>query len=65
MNKDFGRLSSRTAQLRDEILAIRPEVCVERAILTTKAYQEHEQDQVVQTNFAQSLSLLEGPHLTG
>lgn len=47
MNKDFGRLSSRTAQLRDEILAIRPEVCVERAILTTKAYQEHEQDQVV------------------
>ena len=47
MNKDFGRLSSRTAQLRDEILAIRPEVCVERAILTTRAYQEHEQDQVV------------------
>lgn len=47
MKKDFGQLSPRTATFRQEIMAIRPQVCVERAMLTTKAYQAHEQDQVV------------------
>lgn len=47
MNCDFGPLSDRISRLRQNILNIRPEVCVERAVLTTKAYQEHEQDQVV------------------
>lgn len=47
MATDFGVLSLRTAAMRDEILSIRPEVCVERAILTTRAYKAHEQDQVV------------------
>ncbi len=44
---DFGQLSARTARLRAKILSTKPEVCTQRAVLTTKAYQEHEQDQVV------------------
>lgn len=47
MKKDFGRLGERNAEFRKKILNMRPEVCVERALLTTKAYKEHEQDQTV------------------
>ncbi len=47
MNHEFGILSDRISRLRQNILSIRPEVCVERAVLTTKAYREHEQEQVV------------------
>lgn len=47
MAKDFGKLSPRTEAMRRAVLDIRPEVCTERAVLTTKAYKEHEQDQVV------------------
>lgn len=40
-------LSERIKNLREDVLSIKPEVCVERAVLTTKAYKEHEQEQVV------------------
>ncbi|MBQ9756203.1 MAG: glycyl radical protein [Clostridia bacterium] len=45
--KDFGKMSKRISSFREELLSIRPEVCVERALLTTKAYREHEMDQIV------------------
>lgn len=47
VNQNFGSLSPRITAMRDEILSIRPEVCVERAVFTTRAYKAHEQDQVV------------------
>ncbi len=47
MDQNFGTLSGRIQKMRQRILQIRPEVCVERAVLTTKAYREHERDQVV------------------
>ena len=47
MNQEFGQLSNRINRMRQNILNIRPEVCVERAVLATKAYREHEQEQVV------------------
>ncbi len=47
MDSYFGSLNARTAKIRERLLNIQPSVCVERAGITTKAYREHEQDQVV------------------
>lgn len=47
MSKDFGKLGRRSSLLRQEIMNSEPQVCVERAILTTKAYREHEDKQIV------------------
>lgn len=47
MKDEWLHLSRRIARMRQTILTTQPEVCVERAVLTTKAYREHEQEQVV------------------
>lgn len=47
MKDEWLHLSHRIARMRQTILTTQPEVCVERAVLTTKAYREHEQEQVV------------------
>lgn len=44
---DREQLTPRIAAMREKILSTRPEVCVERALLTTRAYREHEADPVV------------------
>jgi formate C-acetyltransferase len=44
---EFGELHKRTAAMRSRLLDTQPTVCTERAVLTTKAYREHEQDQVI------------------
>jgi len=44
VNNYFGTLTPRMQQFREELLAAQPQVCVERALITTKVYQEH-QDQ--------------------
>ncbi len=43
----FGELHPRTAAMRSRILNTQPTICTERAVLTTQAYKEHEQEQVV------------------
>lgn len=43
----FGEAHPRTAAIRKRILNTQPAVCTERAVFTTKAYREHEQDQIV------------------
>ncbi len=43
----FGNLNSRTLKMREEILSIKPTICAERAIFTTRACQEHEAEPVV------------------
>ena len=43
----FGQLHPRTEKMRRRILGTQPTVCIERAMLTTQAYREHVQDQVV------------------
>ena len=43
----FGESSPRIKRFRDALLNIEPAVCVERAVLTTRAYKEHEMDQIV------------------
>lgn len=47
MMDTFGPLNPRTASMRERILDTQPTVCTERAILTTKAYRAHEQEQVI------------------
>ena len=47
MESNFGTSTQRIKNFREKLLAITPAVCTERAVLTTKAYQEHEMDQVV------------------
>ena len=37
----FGRLSARMNHFREELLETRPEVCAQRAVLTTQSYREH------------------------
>ena len=44
---DFGKSTQRISQFRSELLHTAPNICVERARLTTQAYKEHEMDQVV------------------
>ena len=43
----FGESGPRIKRFRDALLNIEPAVCVERAVLTTRAYKEHEMDQIV------------------
>lgn len=43
----FGELHPRTAAIRERVLGTQPSICTERAVYTTEAYREHEQDQVV------------------
>lgn len=44
MDRYFGELTPRMQDFRDELLRVRPQVCVERAMITTKVYREN-QDQ--------------------
>lgn len=44
MNSYFGDLTPRMQQFREELLAAQPQVCVERALITTQVYREN-QDQ--------------------
>lgn len=41
MENYFGTPSPRIARMREELLNIKPQVCVERAIYTTEAYKQH------------------------
>lgn len=41
MQNYFGAPSGRIAEMREKLLAIEPQVCVERAVYTTEAYKEH------------------------
>ncbi|MBQ3574107.1 MAG: formate C-acetyltransferase/glycerol dehydratase family glycyl radical enzyme, partial [Clostridia bacterium] len=43
----FGTSTERIRSFRQKLLDITPEVCTERAILTTRAYKAHEMEQVV------------------
>jgi pyruvate formate-lyase/glycerol dehydratase family glycyl radical enzyme len=43
----FGDLHPRSAAIRERVLGTQPSVCTERAVYTTRAYKEHEQEQVV------------------
>ena len=44
----FGASTERIRSFRQELLSVTvPSVCIERAVLATKAYKEHEMDQVV------------------
>lgn len=47
MKNYFGEMTPRIKSFRDDLLNTVPKVCTERAVLTTKAYREHEMDQVV------------------
>lgn len=47
MKNYFGEMTPRIKSFRDDLLNTVPKVCTERAVLTTKAYKEHEMDQVV------------------
>ncbi len=40
----FGELTPRMKQFREELIEAKPQVCVERAVITTETYQEN-QDQ--------------------
>ncbi|KSV57463.1 glycyl radical protein [Acetivibrio ethanolgignens] len=44
MNNYFGTLTPRMESFREELLNVKPQVCVERAVITTQTYQEN-QDQ--------------------
>lgn len=44
MNSHFGELTPRMKQFREELLAAQPQVCVERALITTQVYRNN-QDQ--------------------
>ncbi|NBH13360.1 glycyl radical protein [Lachnospiraceae bacterium] len=44
MNSYFGNLTPRMESFREELLNVKPQVCVERAVITTRTYQEN-QDQ--------------------
>ncbi|MCI1208335.1 MAG: glycyl radical protein [Treponema sp.] len=44
MNTHFGKLTPRMAEFRQELIDAQPQICVERAVITTKTYQEN-QDQ--------------------
>ncbi len=44
MNSHFGELTPRMKQFREELLAAQPQVCVERALITTQVYRDN-QDQ--------------------
>lgn len=44
MNSYFGELTPRMKQFREELLAAQPQVCVERALITTQVYRDN-QDQ--------------------
>ncbi len=37
----FGELTERMQQLREELLTAIPQICVERAVLTTESYKQH------------------------
>ena len=41
MENYFGKPSERIASMRQMLLDIEPQVCVERAVFTTEAYKEH------------------------
>ena len=43
----FGTSTERIQRFRQQLLDIVPAVCTERAVLTTRAYKEHEMDQIV------------------
>ncbi|MFV0407332.1 MAG: glycyl radical protein [Propioniciclava sp.] len=43
----FGTLTPRMAHWREELMETQPSVCVERAILTTEAYQAHQHEPMV------------------
>ena len=41
MNRHFGQLTPRMAAFRTELIQAKPQVCVERAMITTKVYKEN------------------------
>jgi len=47
MSQYFGKLNTRTAKMRERLLATQPTVCTERATLTTESYKLHEHEQIV------------------
>lgn len=54
MESYFGELSTRMQQFREALLNAKPEVCVERAVITTRIYKEY-QDQPLAIKRAQML----------
>ena len=43
----FGEMTERIKSFRSALLDISPKVCTERAVLATRAYREHESEQVI------------------
>ena len=41
MSAHFGELTPRMQSFREELLAAQPQVCVERAMLTTQTYRDN------------------------
>jgi formate C-acetyltransferase len=46
MTDHFGRSTQRIRDFREEVLAIEPQICVERAVLVTEAHQRHRNEQL-------------------
>lgn len=54
MNSYFGKLTPRMQSFREDLLNAKPQICVERALITTKVYKEN-QDQPLALKRAQML----------
>lgn len=54
MNSYFGKLTPRMQSFREDLLNAKPQICVERALITTKVYKEN-QDQPLAIKRAQML----------
>jgi len=58
MDNYFGAANERILKMRERLLDIKPQVCVERAIYTTEAYQEHrDQPNILKRAYAISNTL--------
>jgi formate C-acetyltransferase len=47
MEPYFGYSSKRIQSLREELLSTEPQICVQRALLATKSYAEHDAEQMI------------------
>lgn len=59
----FGTSTPRIQKFRAALLNIEPTVCTERAVLATRAYKEHEMDQIVLKRAYMLREVLENMHI--
>ena len=59
----FGEPNARIQKMKDELLDITPQVCVERAIYTTEAYKEHKDKQNILTVSYTHLDVYKRQHI--